>query len=117
MSLAQRFSYVIPAAGLVPNLLTGAGIEYIGRASMMDLYVTADAAGDSFGLTQTVAGDQRTMVPVGSPIGVAGVAGAGPKANEDPVFTGWPIPMGAHLILPVQGVAAHTGRALIILNP
>jgi hypothetical protein len=115
--MQQRLSYLIPAGGLLANLLSGAGIEYIGRASMLDLYVTADAAGDSLSLTRTLGGDQVTLIPSGTAINVAAVAGAGPKANEDNYLAGYPIPMGAHLIMSVTGTAAHTGRAAINLNP
>lgn len=117
MAMQQRLSYVIPAGGLLSNILSGAGIEYIGRASMLDLYMTADALGDSLSMTRTLGGDQATLIPAGTAVNVAAVAGQGPKANEDMYLMGYPIPMGAHLILSVQGTAAHTGRAAININP
>jgi hypothetical protein len=117
MALHQRFPYVIPAAASISNVLSGAGIEYIGRASMVDLFAVADAACDTFSLSVTVGGDQKIMVPAGTSVNVASVSGAGPKMSEDMYISGAPVPMGAHLILAVLGTAAHTGRFAITLNP
>jgi len=117
MPLHQRIPYTIPAGGLLANLLTGVGIEYLGRASVVDLWITADAAGDTFGLTRTLGGDQVTLIPVGTSINVASAAGAGPKTDEDIYLTGAAIPMGAHLIMPISGTAAHTGRSAFNVVP
>jgi hypothetical protein len=117
MALHQRFPYVIPAAASIANVLAGAGIEYIGRASMLDLFAAADATGDTFSLSVTIGGDQKIMVPAGTSINVASVSGAGPKMSEDAYVTGAPVAMGSHLILALLGTAAHTGRFAITLNP
>jgi len=117
MAFHQRLPYTIPAAGVIANLLSGQGVEYIGRASMLDLFATADVAGDTFGLTQTLGGDVRTIVPAGSSIGLASAAGAGPKLDEDMWLNGVAIPAGAHLILAIVGTAAHTGRFAINVSP
>jgi hypothetical protein len=117
VALHQRLSYTIPAAAAIANLLSGQGVEYIGRASMLDIYATADAAGDTFSLTQTVAGDQKVIVPAGTAINVAAATGAGPKMSEDGYIFGAPVPMGAHLILAILGTSTHTGRFALNIHP
>lgn len=117
MALHQRFAYVIPAAALIANVFSGAGVEYIGRASMIDLFAVADVVGDTCSFSCTVGGDQKILIPAGTTLNLAAATGAGPKMDEDLYISGAPVPMGAHLIFSVAGTAAHTGRIAININP
>lgn len=116
MAIHQRVPFTIPAGGAIANALTGLGIEFMGRASAVKLYGTVDTAGPTIGLSYTMGGDSRVLIPAGSPLPAAAAAGQGPKQDED--FMGeWPVPQGAHLVLSVAGVAAITGRFAIDVTP
>jgi hypothetical protein len=114
--LHQRIPYTSPAAAVIANVLSGTAIEFITRASNLKVFATADAAGDTFGLSMTMGGDSRVLIPAGSSINLASAAGAGPKLDED-FYGEWPIPAGAHLVLSYAGTAAHTGRFAFEVNP
>lgn len=117
MALYQRISYVIPAGGLLANALSGQGVEFIGRASLISVGGVADVAGDTIALNYTVGGDSKILIPAGSALNGAAAAGQGPKRDEDELIADYPVPAGAHLVLPVTGTAAHTGRLGFGINP
>ncbi len=114
--IVQRVAYVIPAGGVLANALTGLGVEFIGKASNVELHAVADVAGDTMAFNRTTGGDSSILVPAGSPLNGAAAAGQGPKLDEDLVGS-WPIPAGSHLLVQVIGVAAHTGRFALLVNP
>jgi len=114
--IVQRTAYTVPAAGSIANLLSGTAIEFITRASSLKVFAVADTAGDTFGLTMTMGGDSRVLVPAGSTINVAAAAGQGPKMDEDFVSE-WGIPAGAHLVLSITGASTHVGRFAFEVNP
>jgi hypothetical protein len=115
--LAQTIPWTVPAALSLPNILTGTGIEFVGRASNIDLLIVADQVGQLFGLTYTVGGDSKVMVPPGSSINLAQVAGMGPLALNDFILQDYPIPAGAHLVLNISGANTNTGRARLVVKP
>jgi hypothetical protein len=84
------------AAGATVNLFAGRPLEFIGSASQVSLYATADATGQTAQLLINVGGQQLAPIAPGQPINVASVAGAGPKADEDLIST-FPVPAGARL--------------------
>jgi hypothetical protein len=116
--MSSPWSAIIPyttaAAATIANVLAGTAVEYIGKATTMTIYGSADAAGDVFNLTG-FGGDSPGMaiVPAGSPVQVASTVGS-VKTNEN--FIGmFPIPAGTRLVLSVITSAAHTGRFLFAL--
>jgi anaerobic C4-dicarboxylate transporter len=119
MALVQRVNYSQAASIVTPNILMGTAIEYLGKASLIDLYAAAflAAANDTIGLTYTQGGDSRVMVPAGSGINVNA---AGPQIAFDALLSDYPVPQGAHLVLSVTSDATagtHTGRFMIGLKP
>jgi hypothetical protein len=118
MAVTQTIAYVAPAGLSIANVLAGTGVEYMGRASVVDLYATADIGPDTFGLTYQLGGDARVVVPAGSAINKATAAGAGPIVPFDTVLTDYPLPLGARLVLALTaGVAANTGRFRFFIKP
>lgn len=119
MPLTQRVNYSQAASATTANVLAGQGIEYIGKASAIDLYGAAFLAGanDQMSLTYTVGGDSRVIVPAGTGLNVNA---AGPQNVNDNMFTDYPVPAGSHLVLALTSDATagtHTGRFMFIVKP
>jgi hypothetical protein len=113
------WSIIVPyssaAAATIPNVLAGTAVEYIGHASTITLYGSADATGDTFALSG-FSGDApgSAYIPAGSPLQVASTAGSA-KTNEN--FIGQlAIPANTRLVLGVVTSAAHTGRFLLVVS-
>jgi hypothetical protein len=116
MAVHRRISYLIPAAAVITNVLQGTVAEFVGKAQNVRVFGTADAAGDTVSMTMTVGGDSRVLIEAGTALPVAAAVGAGPKIDEDYIGE-WQVPQGAHLILAVNGTAAHTGRIAVDIQP
>jgi hypothetical protein len=119
MALTQRISYSQAASATTANVLTGQGVEYIGRASLLDLYGAAflAAANDQISLTSTLGGKSELLIPSGSGINVNA---AGPSMQSDGILNDAPIPAGAHLVLGLVSDATagtHIGRFMIVITP
>lgn len=117
--LAQKFAYSQAASITTPNVLAGAGIQIIGRASLVDLYGASflAAATDTIAMNYTVGGDSKVMVPAGSPLNLNA---AGPQNQNDEIFTDFAVPAGANLTLSVTSDATagtHTGKFLLKVKP
>lgn len=117
MAIQKTFAYTIPAAGVIPNLLAGTAFEFLTRASIVSMYATADAAGDTLTLNINQGGDSQSPIPEPSAIHVAEGAGQGPVVPDDVVINQMGINAGSRLVLAVQGVAAHTGRVMFFVTP
>ena len=116
--ITQRVAYSQAASTTTPNILSGVGIEYIGKASNIDIYAAAFLAGalDTIALSQTVGGNSQIVVPAGSGINVNA---AGPQVAFDGLGT-YPIPAGAHLVLALTSDATagtHTGNFMFVVTP
>ena len=119
MALTQRINYSQAASVTTPNVLSGQGVEYIGKASLLDLFGAAflAAANDTISLAYTVGGDSKVMVPAGSGLNVNA---AGPQTLNDGLLNDYPVPAGAHLVLAVTNDATagtHTGRFMLAVKP
>lgn len=119
MPLTQRINYSQAASITTPNVLSGQGVEYIGRASLLDLYGAAflATANDQISLTSTLGGDAKTLIPSGSGINVNA---AGPSMQSDGILNDAAIAAGAHLVLGLVSDATagtHVGRFMIVLQP
>lgn len=117
--LVQRFSYSQAASTTTPNVLSGQGIQIIGKASLVDLYGASflAAAVDTIAMQYTVGGDSKVMVPPGSPINLNA---AGPQNQNDEIFQDFPVPAGANLTLSVTSDATagtHTGKFMMRVKP
>ena len=117
--LVQRVDYSQAASVTTANVLTGKGIEFIGKASLLDMYGAAflAAASDQISLTYTVGGDSKVVVPSGTGLNVNA---AGPQILNDAILSGYPIPAGAHLVLALVSdatVGTHTGRFMFGVKP
>ncbi len=117
--LLQRINYSQAASLTTANILSGQGVEYIGKASLIDLYGSAflAAANDTMSLAYTVGGDSKVMVPAGSGLNVNA---AGPQVLNDALFSDYPVPAGAHLVLALTSDATagtHTGRFMMGVKP
>jgi hypothetical protein len=100
-------------------VLAGKQIEFIGRASLIDLYAAAFLAGasDQIGLTFTVGGESGVVIPAGSALNVNA---AGPQTLNDALLSDYPLPMGARLVLSLVSdatVGTHTGRLMFVVKP
>ena len=119
MAITQRVSYSQAASIVTPNILTGTGLEYFGRASLMDLYGAAflTAASDTIALSYTVGGDSRVIIPAGSAVNVNP---SGPQVAFDGLLTDYPLPLGARMILALTSDATagtHAGRFMAVVRP
>ena len=119
MALTQRVSYSQAASTVTANLLSGTPIEYLGKASLIDLYGAAflAASSDSIALTYTMGGDSRVMIPAGSSININA---AGPQVAFDGLLDDYPLPAGARLVLSLTSDATagtHTGRFMALVKP
>jgi hypothetical protein len=109
--------YSSAAAATIPNVLTGSAIEYTGgAATVLTIYGSGDATGDTFQLSGfTGSHPGELYVPAGSPVPVASTAGA-VKTNEN--FIGqFAVPANTRLVMAVVTSAAHTGRFQIVVGP
>jgi hypothetical protein len=119
MALTQRVNYSQAASAVTANVLAGTGVEYIGRASLLDLYGAAflAAANDTIAMSYTVGGDSRVMLPAGSGLNVNA---AGPQTAFDGLLDDYPLPMGSRLVLSLTSDATagtHTGRFMLLVKP
>jgi hypothetical protein len=119
MALTQRINYSLAASAVNNNILTSQGVEYLGKASLIDVFGAAflAAANDSVFMTYTQGGDGRVMIPSGSGLNVNA---AGPQVAFDQLLNDYPVPAGAHLVLAVTADATagtHTGRVMIMVKP
>jgi hypothetical protein len=117
--LVQRISYSQAASITTANALSGQGVEYIGKASLIDLYASSflAAAQDSIALSYTIGGDSRVMIPAGSSINLNA---AGPQVQNDGLLEEYPVPAGAHLVLSITSDATagtHTGKLMVRVKP
>ena len=117
--LMQRVSYSQAASTTTANVVAGTAVEYIGRASIIELFGAAflAAASDTITLTYTVGGDSRVMVPAGSGLNVNA---AGPQTLNDKLLDAYPVPAGSRLILALVSDATagtHTGRFMFGVGP
>lgn len=117
--LTQRTNYSAAASATLANVLTATAIEWIGKASIIDVYGAAflAAANDSVSMTYTVGGDSRVMIPAGSSLNVNP---SGPQTSFDGLLEDYPLPMGSHLILSLVADATagtHTGRLMFLVKP
>lgn len=117
--LIQRIDYSQAASTTTANVLSGKGIEYIGKASLLDMYGAAflAAASDQITLTYTVGGDSKVMIPSGTGLNVNA---AGPQTLNDALMSDYPVPQGAHLVLALVSdatVGTHTGRFMFVVKP
>jgi hypothetical protein len=117
--LVQRVDYSQNASVTTNNVLSGKGIEYIGKASLLDMYGAAFLSGcsDQISLTYTVGGDSRVMIPSGTGLNVNA---AGPQTLNDALMSDFPTPQGAHLVLALTSDATagtHTGRFMFVVKP
>jgi hypothetical protein len=117
--LTQRISYSQAASVVTANVLAGTGVEYMGRASLLDLYGAAFLAGanDTVGMSYTVGGDSRVMLPAGSGLNVNA---AGPQVAFDGLLDEYPLPLGARLVMQLTSDATagtHAGRFMLVVKP
>lgn len=117
--LTQRVDYSQAASTTTANVLSGKGIEYIGRATLIDMYGAAflATASDQISLTYTVGGDSRVMIPSGTGLNVNA---SGPQTLNDALLSDFPTPAGAHLVLSLTSDATagtHTGRFMFVVKP
>lgn len=117
--LIQRIDYSQAASSTTVNVLLGKGIEFIGKASLLDMYGAAflAAAADQISLNYTVGGDSKVMIPSGTSLNVNA---AGPQTLNDALMSDYPVPAGAHLVLSVVSDATagtHTGRFMFVVKP
>jgi hypothetical protein len=119
LALTQRINYSQAASTTTANVLSGQGVEYIGKASLIDVFGAAflAAANDQVALTYTQGGDSRVMIPSGSGLNVNA---AGPQVAFDQLLSEYPVPLGAHLVLALTSDATsgtHTGRVMLVVKP
>lgn len=114
MGYSYTTAYTEPAGGAIANQLSGSPVEYMGGPTVITLYGSADAAGDTFAITGYTGSEPgMAIVPV-SPIPVASTAGA-VKTNEN--FIGqFAIPANTRLVMPVTGASGHIGRFLFVVG-
>ena len=117
--LTQRINYSLAASAINNNVLASQGVEYIGKASLIDVFGAAflAAANDQTAMTYTQGGDSRVMIPAGSGLNVNV---AGPQVAFDGLLSEYPVPAGAHLVLSVTADATagtHTGRFMLLVKP
>jgi hypothetical protein len=117
--LMQRISYSQAASTVTPNILAGTTVEFIGKASVLELFGAAflAAATDSTALSYTVGGDSRVMIPAGTALNINA---AGPQTLNDKLLDAFPVPLGSHLIMPLTSdatVGTHTGRLMVGVGP
>jgi hypothetical protein len=97
----------VAANATTANLLSGAPIQFVGRAGVLTLYGNADAVGMTHALSINDGQETRQIVPAGAGLGAASTAGK-VKTNED--FIGqFPIPAGVQLI---HAITNTTGAAV-----
>lgn len=88
------------------NALAGTPIQYWGKAGILTIYGNANSAGISWALTTNDGQENKSIVPVGSSLGVASTSGK-VKTNED--FIGqFAIPAGVQLQLPLTNTGSGT---------
>lgn len=119
MALVQRINYSQAASTTTANVLSGQGVEYIGKASVIDLFGAAflAASNDQLSMSYTIGGDSRVMIPSGSGLNVNA---AGPQILNDQLLSDYPVPAGAHLVLALTSdatVGTHTGRLMVAVKP
>ena len=117
--LVQRVDYSQAASTTTANVLTGKGIEFIGKASLISMWGAAflAAASDQIGLQYTVGGMSAVMIPSGTGLNVNA---AGPQVQNDGILIKYPVPAGAHLVLSLVSDATsgtHTGRFMFEVAP
>lgn len=117
--LMQRVSYSQAASTVTANVLAGQGIEYIGKASIIELFGCSKlaAATDTIAMSYTVGGDSRVMIPAGSALNLNA---AGPQSLNDKLLDAYPLPAGSHLVLAVTSDATagtHIGVFMIGVGP
>ena len=117
--VVQRTNYSQAASIVTANILTGTAIEWLGKASIIDVYGAAflAAANDSIAMTYTVGGDSRVMIPSGSSLNVNP---AGPQLAFDQLLPDYPLPLGSHLVMSLTSDATagtHTGRLMFVVKP
>jgi hypothetical protein len=114
-----RVGYSQAASVVTPNVLSGTPAEYIGKASIVELFGAAflAAANDTIAMSYTVGGDSRVMVPAGSGLNVNA---GGPQTLNDKLLDAYPIPAGARIILSLTSdatVGTHNGRFMVGVGP
>lgn len=114
MSHTNMLPYTIPAGGVIANLLANTTDEFFGGAAVLTLYGSADAAGDTFGLTSFGTPEPQKLAVEPSPIMVASAAGQ-LRTNEN--FIGqYAIRAGHRLQLQVTGAVGHIGRFQLVVD-
>lgn len=114
MGYSITIPYTEGAAATIANILSGTAVEYIGSATVITLYGSADTAGDTFSLTGFTGSEPGSSIVPLSPIPVASTAGA-VKTNEN--FIGqFAIPANTRLVMPVNGANTHVGRFLFVIG-
>lgn len=112
MSHTIIIPYTIPAGGVTPNLFANTSMEFLGGATTLTMYGSADVAGDTFGLVSFGQPTPQKHVVEPSPVPVATAAGQ-LRTNEN--FLGqFAIPGGHRLNMTVAGAVGHTGRFQVI---
>ena len=117
MKLAQTIKYSQAASATTANLLNGTNLQYLGKASVMQIWAAAylSGASDSFSLSYSIGAEFVTLVPPGS---LVNVNAAGPQQLNDLVGE-FAIPSGANLVLALVSDATsgtHTGAFRFIIQ-
>lgn len=115
MGYSFTSNYTTGAAATIANQLAGTPVEYMGGASTLTIYGSADAVGpDTITLTGfTGAHPGEVYIPT-SPIPVASTVGA-VKTNENFIAM-VAIPANTRLVMAIVTTAAHTGRFLLVVS-
>lgn len=114
MSYSVIVPYTEGAAALIPNILSGTSVEFMGSPSKLTIYGSADTAGDTFSLTGFTGSEPGAQYVPTSPISVGSTTGA-VKTNENFICQ-IPVPAGTRLVMPVAGPNTHVGRFLFVIE-